>query len=212
MRLALPVFCLLAFLSSAFAADRSLTSVTKEQKKLDDQNIRLFTDLPPSISSYTFEVATGREVLSAPAICAGGHVADPFVLRRVKSHLRPGESEPAAYLLQFQFQMPEIGIASYTVQMDLLEDGRVKTEIDLPAFSADPRKLHFIPLFKAIEIAKKNGFNSPDLEAGIGYDERRDDLHWYFLKSAAYVEHPEATWVIEIDAHSGKVHKSEIVF
>lgn len=207
MRVVLPFFFLVVLVSSATAVDQfPPTSVTQE-RELEARNIRLFEQLPESIRKKV--IAHLRQRLGQDFYrrlrFAGGYVADPMDFRRMKSEPERGKSPQNGYVLHFQFQMPEVGIAAYTAELSLGENGSVLGEIDLPAFAKDARKRHIVSLAEAIEIAKKHRIDSPYLHAGIEYDRAGDCFKW----SISYIfQHDEvigaSAWVIEIDAHSGK--------
>ena len=83
--------------------------------------------------------------------------------------------EVPAYALDFEFSAPEVGIDRYVAQVLLRGDGSIIRDIDIPAISSAPEKLHIIPLNEALLIASKSASaaKSP-LRAEITYDADMD--------------------------------------
>ena len=115
--------------------------------------------------------------------------------------------EVPAYNLQFTFHMPEIGLESYTAQIQLKKDGTVLREIDLPDFADDPGKLNFTTLASAVQTAKTKGFDPNKISAQIAYDSNADALVWRLSE----VSQDDGLIIrdenIDIYVNSGKVAK-----
>jgi hypothetical protein len=135
----------------------------------------------------------------------GGQIVDIDELHRVDPGSLKYQWEVPAYTLHFTFHMPEIGLESYTAQIELRKDGMVLQEIDLPDFADDPKKLNFTSLASALETAKAKGFDLDRISAEVAYDPNADDLTWRLRE----VSHDDVLNIsfknIDIDLHSGKV-------
>jgi hypothetical protein len=136
---------------------------------------------------------------------AGGERIDIEVLHKVEPGSKNYRWEVPAYVLNFEFKLPEKGIASYTAQIELRSDGSVLKEIDLPRFSSNTSKLNFISSEQAAAVAIENGFSLPVKRAKIAYSKESDSLIWVFSQ----IESEEASTFIlkklEVSAHTGKV-------
>ena len=138
---------------------------------------------------------------------AGGQMVDFERLAREEPDSKDFEWEVHAYDLHFTFQMPGIGIKSYTAQIELRSDGSVLEEIDLPAFASSPDKLNFISLQSAASIAVAEGYNRNKLSPEIIYFKDADSLVWKFQETTSddglNIEYKN----IYVSAHNGKILK-----
>jgi hypothetical protein len=138
---------------------------------------------------------------------AGGQVVDVDELHRIDPGSKNYRWEVPAYDLHFTFHMHEIGLESYTAQIQLRKDGTVLREIDLPNFVHDPGKLKFTTLASALQTAKTKGFDPNKISAQIAYDSGADALVWRLSE----VSHDDGLNIqfenIDIYVNSGEVAK-----
>lgn len=138
---------------------------------------------------------------------AGGQVVNIDELHRVNPSSSNYRWEVPAYDLHFTFHMHEIGLESYTAQIQLRKDGTVLREVDLPNYADDPAKLNFTKLASALQTAKKNGFDPNNISAQIAYDSKADALVWRLSE----VSHDDGLNIryknIDIYVSSGQVAK-----
>jgi hypothetical protein len=138
---------------------------------------------------------------------AGGQIVDFERLARDQPDSKDFRWEVPAYDLHFAFQMPEIGVQSYTAQIKLRSDGSVLEEIDLPAFSTSPEKLKFISLQRAASIAVGRGYKRKHLCPQIIYFKDSDALVWEFAETTSddglMIEYKN----IYVSAHNGEILK-----
>jgi hypothetical protein len=136
---------------------------------------------------------------------SGGQVVDVGKFRRTN----PGFPwEVPAYDLLFTFHMPEIGLDSYTAEIQLRSDGTVLKEIDLPDFAAYPGKIQFTTLASALQTATAEGFDPNKVSAQIEYDSNADVLMWR-LSEATHADNSAIQFKnIDIRIDSGKVAKA----
>ena len=140
-------------------------------------------------------------------VFAGGQIVDFERLAREEPDSKDYQWEVHAYDLHFSFQMPEIGIQSYTAQIELRSDGSVLEEIDLPAFATSPEKLKFISLEKAASIAVAKGYSRKDLDPDISYFKDADALVWKFQETTSDDGLTIKYKNIYVSAHNGEVLK-----
>jgi hypothetical protein len=135
---------------------------------------------------------------------SGGQVVDIHKFRRTNPEFR---WEVPAYDLLFTFHMPEIGLDSYTAEIQLRSDGTVLKEIDLPDFADYPGKIQFTTLALTLQTAKAEGFDPNKVSAQIKYDSNADVLMWQLTE----VTHADNSGIqfknIDIRVDSGKVAK-----
>ena len=137
----------------------------------------------------------------------GGQIVDFERLARDEPDSKNFKWEVHAYDLHFTFQMPDIGIKSYTAQIELRSDGSVLEEIDLPAFAHSQDKLKFISLQRAASIAVAKGYNRKTLDPEIVYFKEADSLVWKFQETTSddglNIEYKN----IYVSAHTGAILK-----
>jgi len=137
----------------------------------------------------------------------GGQIVDFERLASDEPASKNFKWEVHAYDLHFAFQMPSVGIRSYTAQIKLRSDGSVLKEIDLPAFASSPEKLTFITLEDAVSVAVGQGFNRKDIYPEITYFKDADSLVWTFKKSTSNDGMVIEIKNIYVSAHNGAVLK-----
>lgn len=137
----------------------------------------------------------------------GGQIVDFDRLAHDEPNSKDYQWEVHAYDLHFAFQMPSLGIASYTAQIRLRSDGSVLEEIDLPNFAKAPEKLNFISLKDAASMAIANGFSSRRLDPDILYFKEADALVWSFQETTSDDGLITRRKNIYISAHDGAVLK-----
>ncbi len=113
--------------------------------------------------------------------------------------------EVPAYVLNFEFRMKEIGIGSYTAQIELREDGSVIKEIDIPCVTCDPTKLNLISLESAFKLAIAQGFAPDKAVAEIGYNKEADAFVWSFVEEISDDGLVITSKKLEIHANTGQV-------
>jgi len=137
----------------------------------------------------------------------GGEIVDFKQLARDHPDSKKYKWEVHAYDLHFAFQMPNIGIRSYTAQIQLRRDGSVLEEIDLPAFASSPEKLNFITLEKAASVAVASGFSRKDIDPKITYFKAADALVWEFEELVSDYGLVKIYKKLYVSAHNGAVLK-----
>jgi hypothetical protein len=140
-------------------------------------------------------------------IFAGGEIVDFERLAREDPGSKDIQQEIHAYDLHFSFQMPTVGIRSYTAQIRLRRDGSVLEEIDLPAFASAPEKLNFISLKDAASVAVVHGFSRNDIYPEIIYFKDADSIVWAFTEKISDDGTSLDLKNIYVSAHNGAVLK-----
>jgi hypothetical protein len=138
---------------------------------------------------------------------SGGQVVNIHELHRVYPDSINFRWEVPAYDLLFTFHMSEIGLDSYTAEIQLRANGSVLQELDLPDFADDPGKLHFTTLGEALLTAESKGFDPGKVAAQIAYDSKADALIWR-LSAVSFFDGLVTKFEnIDIYVDSGKVAK-----
>lgn len=138
---------------------------------------------------------------------SGGQIVDFERLARDEPNSKNYKWEVHAYDLHFAFEMPSIGIQSYTAQIQLRSDGSILEEIDLPAFSSSPEKLKFISLQDAATVAVANGFSRKGIHPEIVYFKDADSLAWKFQETTSDDGLIIDSKIIYVSAHNGAILK-----
>ena len=135
----------------------------------------------------------------------GGQVIDRAELLRLEPDSKDYEWEVPAYVIDFDFRIPELGLASYPAQIELRADGSVIKEIDLPAFGSDLGKQAFFPFTKALEVALKRGFDRDGIKATLKFSERFNSLVWDFREVSGDDGLVIKSETLLVSAHTGEV-------
>ncbi len=136
---------------------------------------------------------------------SGGQIVDIAKLHQVEPDSKEYEWEIPAYVLEFEFSLPDVGLPFYTAQMEIRADGSIIEEIDLPAFASDPSKEKLLPFLAVLALAIENGFSEDKLDAMLVYDEERDLMAWRFSETVSDDGSVIKGRVLLISAHSGDV-------
>ncbi len=136
---------------------------------------------------------------------SGGQVIDFAKLARMEPDSKDYQWEVPAYILDFEFVMPEVGISSYVAQIELRNDGSIIKEIDLPNFTRNPMKLHFFPLSDAIQVAINSGFLPSQMSTAIDYSESDDSIVWEFAQIVEDDGLVIRSKKIQVSAHTGLI-------
>ncbi len=138
----------------------------------------------------------------------GGEIIDIKALREKEPNSKDYRWEVPAYRLKLRFSRPEIGIDFYDALMDCRSDGSVITEIDLPEIAKHPERARFISTSKAVEIAKRNGFDVAKARMTLEYRDESAVCVFLFEQEIREDGAGLTFKCIDIDAHNGKVLKT----
>lgn len=208
------LFCLIIFFVTSAWASPPLSPVTKYAGETSfgnytPENAKSLKDLPAHIRlKLLAHLRTRLGPFMKQLTFSGGQIVNFQKLKRDEPNSKNYEWEVHAYDLHFDFKMPEIGIQSYTAQIELRRDGSVLEEIDLPAFATSPDKLNFFSLIKAVSVAVSHGFTRSHMRTEILYLKEVDSLVWSFSQVVADDGLIINFKNIYVSAHNGDVLKT----
>jgi hypothetical protein len=141
---------------------------------------------------------------------SGGQIVDLDELRRKEPNSKNYQWEAPAYLLHFEFRMPEKGIAFYQATIECRRDGSVIKEIDLPEIAKHPERGTFVSLKEALKAAK--GFDLEKSSVEMDYREKEGKCVYRVTQLVRETGPRLFFKSVDIDAHTGRavaVYKSE---
>lgn len=206
--LSLSFFWLISGCSSTSAIGVSKNSGHPYLGKYQPERLESVDDLPAEVRSRLLTHLTNRlgEPFFDELKFIGGRHVDHASLYTAEPMAVNYKWEVPAYALDFEFNAPEVGIDRYIAQVLLRGDGSIIREIDIPAISSSPEKLHIIPLTEALLIASKSASapKSP-LSAEITYDADMDAFVWRISYTTSQDRSSFEFTRIDIAAHSGSI-------
>jgi hypothetical protein len=172
----------------------------------EPRNPQSLTELPEPIQEIVIAHLNTRlgKSFYSQLLFVGGQIVDIDAVNAADPERRR-QWEIHKYDLHFKFEMPDIGIESYTAQIKLREDGSVITEIDLPAFAKSPEKNNIISISDAIGTAISHGYSQKQLSVEVDYDRESDSLIWVIEELVADDGLVLEYMNITINAHTGDV-------
>lgn len=174
----------------------------------EPRQIRRLADLPPDVQARAIAVVKTRvgEAFFGRLRFAGGEAVNLRELRRINPDSRKFRTEVPAYLLHWDFALPEAGIRNYTATLALRGDGTVLRRLDLPTFAADPDKLRLVPLSQIAEnLIKKKRINPAVATATVTFDGKADHLIWHFEQPLPGGGSEVRIDTVDVDAHTGTI-------
>jgi hypothetical protein len=211
MRLAAIVtFWALVLGSSALAKDVTPTTIghlTQSYGNYKPKELRWLSQLPIAVREvldYHLKSRMG-DLFYRRLRFVGGKVIDPVQLLRDDPHSKNYQWTIPAYVINFDFQAPELGLPRYAARILLRADGGVIGEIDLPAFATDLQKQTFFPFDRALEVALKQGYDRDTVEASLGFSEQFGSLVWDFIQVTNDDGLAFEMKTLQVSAHTGAV-------
>ena len=143
---------------------------------------------------------------------AGGQIIDVNELYRVEPEARRFKWKIPTYNLFLSFSLPEKGISSYCVEIEMDRNGDLLKEFALPPMRRLALKQEFISLRQAYGIAERAGFNITKTGAELGYDGAIESITYHLQQRLRPIVHNGNSYgdvvrQIYVDAHSGRVLK-----